>query len=165
MFTPYAGAGMFLHINGKFTMGNWIYLFCSKVSFLTDPHCKFWDVGQWRYEAGLAVSVVSVSSRSINKMIKLTKTIFSERTSIYKVECEIKGSGNLLLVWLQKPMYEESVSYEKINKSARRGAQLVSMGMATVCWQTRPSNITYMMSIKNSENYLVDSVCVFILTQ
>ena len=25
---------------------NWMHLFCRKVSFLTAPHCQFWDVGQ-----------------------------------------------------------------------------------------------------------------------
>jgi hypothetical protein len=44
---PYAGAaGMYLHMNGKFTKGNWNHLFCRKVSFLAAPHCQFRGVCQ-----------------------------------------------------------------------------------------------------------------------
>ena len=55
------------------------------------------------------------------------------------------------------------------NKSGSRGAQFVPIGIPTVCCKTRPSNITNMLSIKNSrmlmisvsENVLVDPECFF----
>jgi hypothetical protein len=37
---------MLLHINGKLTMGKLKLSLCRKVSFLTDPHCRFRGVGQ-----------------------------------------------------------------------------------------------------------------------
>jgi hypothetical protein len=47
IYTPYtSAAGMLLHINGKFKMGKLNHLFCRKVSFLTNPHCRFRCVGQ-----------------------------------------------------------------------------------------------------------------------
>ena len=57
----------------------------------------------------------------------------------------------------------KSATYEYRKKSARRGAQFVPIGMPTVCWKTRPPNITNMLSIKNSvsENFLVESVFFF----
>jgi hypothetical protein len=33
-------AGMLLHTNGKFTMGNWNHLFTHTIVFLTDLHCQ-----------------------------------------------------------------------------------------------------------------------------
>ena len=47
IYISYAGAArMLLHINGKFTIENWINFFCRKVSFLAAPHCQFQGVGQ-----------------------------------------------------------------------------------------------------------------------
>ena len=41
------------------------HLFCRKVSFLTDPHCRFRGLGQGMYEGDLSVSVVSFISSSM----------------------------------------------------------------------------------------------------
>jgi hypothetical protein len=38
-------AGMLLHTNGKFTMGNWNHLFTHTIVFLTDLHCQCLGVG------------------------------------------------------------------------------------------------------------------------
>jgi hypothetical protein len=63
----------------------------------------------------------------------------------------------------------QSVSYE-LRKKPLRGAQLVPIGMPAVCWKTRPSNITNMLSTKTSsslmtsvsENFcLQNKICTF----
>jgi hypothetical protein len=72
----------------------------------------------------------------------------------------------------------KSASYEKGNKSARRGAQFVPIGMPTVCCKIRSLSITHMLSFKYSnmlkisvsENFLVESewcsmqnkICLFL---
>ena len=50
---------------------------------------------------------------------------------IYIAEIEIKGSGKLLFVFLEKLLYEVCLIRIK-NNSARRGAQLVPIGMLAV---------------------------------
>ena len=43
-----------------------------------------------------------------------------------------------------------SASYEYRNMSTRRGAQLVPIGMPTICRKTFPSKTTKMLSTRNS---------------
>jgi hypothetical protein len=43
-----------------------------------------------------------------------------------------------------------SDSYEYKNKSARRGAQFVPIGMPTTCWNSVPPKETNMLSMRNS---------------
>ena len=48
-------------------------------------------------------------------------------------------------------------SYEYRNMSARRGAQLVSIGMPTICWKTFPPKTTKMLSTRNSSMLMMSS--------
>ena len=43
-----------------------------------------------------------------------------------------------------------SASYEFRNMSAKREAQVVSMGMPIICWKTFPAKTTKMLSTRNS---------------
>jgi hypothetical protein len=47
-------------------------------------------------------------------------------------------------------MRRNSDSYEYKNKSARRGAQFVPIGMPTTCWNSVPPKETNMLSMRNS---------------
>jgi hypothetical protein len=48
ILTPYAGDDlMLLHINGKFTMGKLMHLFCRKVVFFTGYYCHFRGVDKY----------------------------------------------------------------------------------------------------------------------
>jgi len=51
--------------------------------------------------------------------------------------------------------------YEYKNKSARRGAQLVPIGMPTVCWKIRPPNSINILSMKKV--YHIDNVVLGVL--
>ena len=57
-----------------------------------------------------------------------------------------------------------SASYEYRNKSARRGAHFVLMGMPIICWKTFPAKTTTMLSTRNS--ILIAKVCteVFVIS-
>jgi hypothetical protein len=46
--------------------------------------------------------------------------------------------------------WRNSDSYEHKNKSARRGAQFVPIGMPTICWNSVPPKETNMLSMRNS---------------
>ena len=61
---------------------------------------------------------------------------------------KLKDQVSFFSFFLRSPCMK-SASYEYRNKSARRGAQFVPLGMPTVCWKTRLSNIANMLSIKN----------------
>ena len=50
-----------------------------------------------------------------------------------------------------------SASYEYTNMSARRGAQLVPIGMPTICWKTFPPKTTKMLSTRNSSMLMMSS--------
>ena len=53
-----------------------------------------------------------------------------------------------------------SASYEYRNMSARRGAQLVPMGMPIICWKTFPAKTTKMLSTRNSSILMMSNQSV-----
>ena len=63
----------------------------------------------------------------------------------------------------------KSASYEYRKMSARRGAQIVPIGMPTVCWKTFPAKTTKILSTRNSsilkmsssEYLFLESECSF----
>jgi hypothetical protein len=58
------------------------------------------------------------------------------------------------LVFLEKLLYDVCLM-GIIKKSTRRGAKLDPIRIPTVCWKTRPSSITNMLSIKNSNMFMI----------
>ena len=61
--------------------------------------------------------------------------IFSDRTSSIQRNVKLKDRDSFFSFFLRSPCMK-SVSYEKKNKSARRGAQFLPICMPTVCWKT-----------------------------
>jgi hypothetical protein len=174
---------MLLHMNGKFTMGNWNHFFCRKVSFLTAPFCQFRGVGQgmkqiylylwnvlwnwyhqharffdWQHICYLWWTCFSTDSRHA----------YGYKLCSSSLKLKDRAIASFFSFFLRSPRMK-SASYEWRNKSARRGAHVVPIGMPTVCWKTRPLNIANMLSIKHSsmlrisvsENPLVESECLY----
>ena len=99
---------------------------------------------------------------AINEIAK--SRIIQRKDIIYIAEREIKGSGQLLLVFLEKLLCEIYLIGMKEQDSEKRST-VCTYRLADCLLKTRPPNITYILSIKNSnilisvsENILVESV-------
>lgn len=119
---------MLLHIDGEFAIGILKSSLLSKVSsLLSMSRCMS------RYEANLGIFVVSFLSISMGYM-RSTKlpNLFSERTPLVQRKVKLKERVSSFLFFLRSP-YMKSASYKYRNKSERKGAQLLTIGMSTVC--------------------------------
>ena len=125
---------------------NWNHLFCRKVSFLTDPYCRFRGVGQSMKQTYLYLWYPLFQAQwdrcdqhnhqSWNYLVK----------GHHIAEREVKGSDWLLFVFLEKPLYEVCLIRIK---------EFVGEKRTTVCTHRYADCLLKNTSIKHSK-YVVN---------
>jgi hypothetical protein len=122
------------------------------------------------YEADLTIrGIFYFKLNGIDATNKMTKLrIIWWKDIIYITECEIKGSGNLLFVFIEKLLYE--VCLIRIKKQVVEKRSTVGIHRSVDCLEKHVHQTTNMLSIKNSgiliisvsENIMVESQWFFL---
>ena len=101
---------------------------------------------------GRNVSVVSLTSSSggyINGRNSANLELLIDKTSSIYLYVKLKALASWIFLSFTS-FWRKSDSYEYKNKSARRGAQFVPIGMPMTCWNSVPPKETNMLSMRNS---------------
>ena len=103
-------------------------------------------------DADEAVSVVSLTSSSggyINGRNSANLELLIDKTSSIYLYVKLKALASRIFLSFTS-FWRNSDSYEYKNKSARRGAQFVPVGMPMTCWNSIPPKETSMLLMRNS---------------
>jgi hypothetical protein len=148
----YAGeAGILLHIFGKFMI---LKLKSSRLSYFLvlswplSSNSRYMSKNDG-YEAVYVVSLTSSSGGYINVRNSANLELLIDNTSSIYLYVKLKALVSWIFLSFTS-FWRNSDSYEYKNKSARRGAQFVPIGMPTTCWNNVPPKETNMLSMRNS---------------
>ena len=111
-----------------------------------------------RYSGRVSRSCFSCGTRRVANVITNPVNILAREHHLYSRKVKLKDIANFIFFILRSSKFLYEVSFVLIKKQVgKKRAQLIPIGMSTVCWKTRPPNVTNMLSIKHlSENFLFD---------
>ena len=108
------------------------------------------QVQKWCGRSGICgLFLTSSSGGYINGRNSANLELLIDKTSSIYLYVKLKALASWIFLSFTS-FWRNSDSYEYKNKSARRGAQFVPIGMSTTCWNSIPPKETNMLSMRNS---------------